>query len=672
MRITRASVSLLLLPCLAAVVSAQVPNTLPGLRLWLDAQDGASISTSGGQVTQWDDKSGNGFHATQPDPLRQPTVSPTAINGNQGVRFQGAAVFNSTDPGDDGLFLGTLNVQRPYSIFMVSQYHGANQSRTLQSRDTNWLLGNWNGNTAHFVGGFVGPNVAAGTNNAVAHLGVGSFYESTYSRTGDLGGRAAGGSSPGRLALGTPELMTGTNGFGEPSQADIGEVLIYNRLLADNEQRTVNNYLASRWGMPRPHQNFTPTQTIRFSGGDAGEGLDFAGNFVAAVNMAGPAVAIGNASFNPSTSPGANVTVNFVNTIGPGGWGTPNMGASADDAALNQVLNSINWSGTGAGNDLTGTVTGLTPGRAYKLQLITFEACCANRHYGVTVNGDPVKYNFDQGQIQLNAAGTTDATAGTVLTHSFTSTSDTMTFSLVAPDVGLGDRNAILNGFTVEDLGVVGTASSGVITGPASLDTTGTFAFALDFANDGGPKTVNGLTFQPAEGSASAFTYAENAIFYNRPEFGADASSEALEDVLHTIRWEGFDGQGDNVAVDLLGITPGQDYKLTLLFSDSNSLARVFDISINGILAGDDWSVGSQTAGDNTKGAWWSYEFKASGSELNILLDGATVPAFAGIDRNPVISGLMLEVIPEPGSAALLAGGAAMLLRRRRGPGRAV
>ena len=50
--------------------------------------------------------------------------------------------------------------------------------------------------------------------------------------------------------------------------------------------------------------------------------------------------------------------------------------------------------------------------------------------------------------------------------------------------------------------------------------------------------------------------------------------------LLESIRWEAFDGAGDNLAVDLTGLTAGQKYKLTLLFSDSNSLNRVFDINL--------------------------------------------------------------------------------------------
>jgi len=46
--------------------------------LWLDASDSSTITESGGSVSQWDDKSGNGNHITQGNVFLQPTV-----NGNQ-------------------------------------------------------------------------------------------------------------------------------------------------------------------------------------------------------------------------------------------------------------------------------------------------------------------------------------------------------------------------------------------------------------------------------------------------------------------------------------------------------------------------------------------------------------------------------------------------------------
>jgi hypothetical protein len=58
------------------------------LALWLDAQDTASITLNGSNVSQWNDKSGSGRHAAQPTAISQPTYGVT--NGVQAVNFNGS------------------------------------------------------------------------------------------------------------------------------------------------------------------------------------------------------------------------------------------------------------------------------------------------------------------------------------------------------------------------------------------------------------------------------------------------------------------------------------------------------------------------------------------------------------------------------------------------------
>lgn len=632
---------------------AQAPNTLPGLQLWLDAQDGSTISTSGGQVTQWDDKSGNGFHAVQGDAARQPTVA-GSINGFSAIHLDATG---AGDPNSDALAVSTLNIAaHPYTVFIVDQYWGATQGRTLQGAGANWLIGKWGGRNAHFTGEWAGPFGAqtfAGTNAPVVTEGVGGTYNSYQTRNGVTVGHNNVGGSPGGLAIGG----AGGGAFDEPSQADVGEVIVYNRVLADNERRQVSNYLAAKWGTATPFQRQYAAQTVRFSGADAGEGLDFSGNFVAAVNAAGGAVTIGDANFAADSG-----QINSVNSV-PGGWGGWNMGPSSDDAALNTVLNSIRWTPAAPGDLVSSTVNGLTPGNTYKVQLIFGEGCCANRHFGVAFDGQDYIRDFQEGATQNGVNN-----AGTAVVYQFVANSNSMTFSLRSPESGGGDLNPVLNGFTVEDRGITGTKGGGVITSAASIDTTGVFAYALDFGNSSslngpGSKVVNGLTFSPAEGASGAYTFAENNIPYHFVDIGSSASDNALEDILHTIRWEETASEGEVVAIDL-NVNSGQQYKLTMLFADSNALNREFDINIDGVRVWDNFRV-SSLGGD---AAYLTYEFTAGDNQLNLMLDGFTTSIFnvPPGDDNPIISGLMLEVVPEPGSVALAGLSACALLMRRR------
>ena len=58
-----------------------------GPALWLDAADASTITLNGSTVSQWSDKSGNGFHVTQATASLQPTYQATGFNSQPTVYF---------------------------------------------------------------------------------------------------------------------------------------------------------------------------------------------------------------------------------------------------------------------------------------------------------------------------------------------------------------------------------------------------------------------------------------------------------------------------------------------------------------------------------------------------------------------------------------------------------
>ena len=58
--------------------------------LWLDAADASTITESGGVVSQWNDKSGNGRNATQVTAGNRPTYTSAALNSKNVVSFNGS------------------------------------------------------------------------------------------------------------------------------------------------------------------------------------------------------------------------------------------------------------------------------------------------------------------------------------------------------------------------------------------------------------------------------------------------------------------------------------------------------------------------------------------------------------------------------------------------------
>lgn len=98
------------------------PYRLPGLVAWYDGGDSATISTSGGKVTQWSDKSGGGRHATQ----GTGSIRPDYTAGDYGLSFDGTQWLATTAT-------DILNNVTAYSVYtaVVIDSTGADFGRTL-------------------------------------------------------------------------------------------------------------------------------------------------------------------------------------------------------------------------------------------------------------------------------------------------------------------------------------------------------------------------------------------------------------------------------------------------------------------------------------------------------------------------------------------------------------
>jgi hypothetical protein len=632
--------------------SAQTPSSIPGLQLWLDAQDGGTINTSGGFVTQWEDKSGNGFHATQADALRQPTVGAGAINGNTGIHFDSVG---GTDANNDGMAINTgLSIGRPYTAYVVDQYWGGVQGRTLQGATNNWLLGKWGGSSAHFTGdwvGVVGGTVPAGTNAPVASEGLGTANYSQFNINGrNIGGNTAV-TSPGNIQLGFSAGGT----FDETSQADVGEVIVFNRALADNERNAMAQYLGSQWGLPA-YQNHNATRTSAFTGADAGEGLDFQGTFLAAVNARGAGgFSIGNASFTNDTG-----VITSENEIGNWGANAPiGFSGSVDDTALNTLMESIRWTATdGVGMEtINASVGGLTVGNTYKLQLMFGDAIAGNnRHFAVDINGDRVIGDFAQ---DAHVGDATTSNLGVAVVHEFVATSTTLDVVLAGTALTTpgNDLNPLLQGLTVEDRGVTGIVTTGTFANAAALDFVGSFVHAINLNGPGGA-IVGNATFT-ADNAAGMLLGAENNIpTWILPDYGATSDDDALESVMQSIRWTATNSEEEQLSLDL-AVNPGGMYRLQLLFDDDGT-ARGFDVMFEDILVLNNWQAGD---GLLNTGSFISYEFTATDDMFNIVLDGFST-GFG--DKNPILNAATLELIPEPSHTLLTVFGLAILASRRR------
>jgi hypothetical protein len=234
------------------------PKTISGLVGWWDPSDTATVTTASGAVSQLNDKSGLGRHATQTVANNRPSYSGT-INGRNAMTFNG-----TTNRLVTGLESNTLTGFATF--FCICRVDSgwsnvtANNKTPLFGRDSTTSnsyginLSTISGNLALNVqwrgGGFNavdGPTVAKGT----PQLLVGSLNTTTrFRRVNGTAANVALAATAGTNAAAGNFLTIGE----DPTQLRywsdlIGEILVYDRTLTTDEIKKVEAYLGKKYGI---------------------------------------------------------------------------------------------------------------------------------------------------------------------------------------------------------------------------------------------------------------------------------------------------------------------------------------------------------------------------------------------------------------------------------------
>ena len=200
---------------------------------WFDAADASTITTAGGAVSQWRDKSGNARHLNQGTAANQPRHLSNALNGRSVVRFDG-----------DDVLSNTYNVNNPYTILSVARYNEADGDRVVAGTSNNWLLG-FHGNMVDrfHPENWVATGMAADT--ALHFYGAtGGDNQSTFFDGSRFIARNANAlAAPNGLSLGAGN----GNPAYEASRADVAEVLVFSRILSPARMAEALGYLNAKW-----------------------------------------------------------------------------------------------------------------------------------------------------------------------------------------------------------------------------------------------------------------------------------------------------------------------------------------------------------------------------------------------------------------------------------------
>jgi hypothetical protein len=217
------------------------PKTISGLAAWFDASVSSSVTLNSGNVSQWDDLSGNSRHATQATAGSQPSYSTAALNGKNVV----VAQDNSRS-----LQVAAFAAGLPQTVFVVGSSTGDGQAffqrgvvNSIHScfRDAGTFRARrGSGNEATFSASNGYKVFTCVFTPTLARIFVGNTQGTD--NTTNVTGTGAAATDNRVLTLFSLGGLYGLVG-------GIAEFLYYNAELAASDQDKVRSYLSKKWNV---------------------------------------------------------------------------------------------------------------------------------------------------------------------------------------------------------------------------------------------------------------------------------------------------------------------------------------------------------------------------------------------------------------------------------------
>jgi hypothetical protein len=214
--------------------------------LWLDASDTSTIIESGGFVSQWNDKSGNGRHVSQAIGTSQPITGTTTQNGLNVIVFDGTNDILTVSPGGTFsrfftyAFVATPSTETNDWLFEIQGNGQWAVITKFSSRAYEYFEAS-NG-SARFT---LGATTLTGYNTGiVSHQGN---YVTSLVNGAPSGSATNGGTTD--MTLGTIKVGGFSTSLNNAS-TNFAELLYFNRALANQDLQNLSNYLRQKWATP--------------------------------------------------------------------------------------------------------------------------------------------------------------------------------------------------------------------------------------------------------------------------------------------------------------------------------------------------------------------------------------------------------------------------------------
>jgi hypothetical protein len=226
------------------------PSSIAGLKLWLKA-DAITGKVDGDLLDQWNDSSGNGYHAAASGAAR-PTYKTNVINGLPSVRFAGAQLMTTTTWNN----LAQASSRALFIVARATDATGAFSQYLVLSLDSKY------GQYINSAGNLIGTIYTLATVDVNAGAAVDNEFFQVDQRhrfvTGDAahrfqtkrnGGTLADNGVHGTTTASSAVTIGGRSGVSRYLTGDICEILAYNADFTDTNRADVRTYLANKYGL---------------------------------------------------------------------------------------------------------------------------------------------------------------------------------------------------------------------------------------------------------------------------------------------------------------------------------------------------------------------------------------------------------------------------------------
>lgn len=216
------------------------PDDLSDLALWLDASDAGTITSSGGLVSQWDDKSTNSNNATQTNASLQPTTGENTINGKNVI---------STDATNRMELTSAVSRTNGYTVFFVGAAVDTTSTKTFIGGAGGGLSLRFNSSESAAIARnqqatILTGSPAVGTSNNIICFKTSSAGNQIINNGTSIGSNTTDPAYSADFNAILVDIDTSARFYG-----NVAEIIVYTRILDTTEINQVGNYLDSKWGI---------------------------------------------------------------------------------------------------------------------------------------------------------------------------------------------------------------------------------------------------------------------------------------------------------------------------------------------------------------------------------------------------------------------------------------